>query len=232
MAIELEEFYETFFQEILNSADASGGWTEDKFFDDFCRYLVDAGEFETADRTPYAPIKGRIRVDGYGGDPLTCDGVLNLIVADFKQSPDLESLTQTEMEAIFKRLTNFLVKSLDARFRNSMEEAQDAFGLADLIAKRWSGISKIRMFLISNRMLSSRVDGKASGSIEGVPVTYSVWDITRLHRFAGSSSEREEIVIDLEKEFGCALPILPAHLDDAGYEAYLAVIPGTLLASI
>lgn len=232
MAIDLKEFYESFFQEVITSADSGGGWTEDAFFEIFSSYLVDAGELETADRVPFAPTKGGIRVDGYGGDPVSCDGVLNLIVADFKQVAEMESLSATEMDAAFKRLANFLKKSLDVRFREDLEESNPAFGLADLISKRWSGITKVRMFLISNRMLSSRVDGKPSGEIDGVPITYSVWDITRLYRFAGSSSEREEIVIDLESEFGCALPMLPAHLKGAGYEAYLLVIPGTVLASI
>lgn len=232
MAIELEEFHKTFFQDVLAAADSKGGWTEDAFFDEFCTHLIDAGELETADRASYVPMRGGIRVDGYGGDPLLCEGVLNLIIADFSQSPELDSLTATEMEAAFKRLTNFVLKSLDASFRNSLEEAHPAFGLADLISSRWASTTKIRMFLISDRVLSARVDGKASGTIEDVPVTYSVWDMTRLHRFSGSSSEREEIAIDLEGEFGCTLPMLPAHLDDAGYEAYLVVVPGVLLAAI
>lgn len=153
MAVDLEEFHKTFFQDVLASADSRGGWTEDAFFDAFCTQLIDAGEIETADRAPYLPTRGGLRVDGYGGDPAACDGVLNLIVADFTQSPDLESLTATDMEAAFKRLTNFLTKSLDAQFRNSLEEAHPAFGLADLIATRWSVTTKVRMFLITNRVL-------------------------------------------------------------------------------
>jgi hypothetical protein len=232
VAIDLEEFHTTLFQDVLALADSQGAWTEDAFFEEFCTHLIDAGEFETADRTSYMPVKGGIRVDGYGGDPLTSDGVLNLIVSDFSQSPDITSITGTEMEAAFKRLTAFVTKSLDAKFRNNLEESSPAFGLADLIATRWAGTAKIRMFLITDKVLSSRVDGKASGTVEGVPVTYSVWDMTRLHRFAASGGDREEIAIDLEGDFGVTLPVLPAHLDDAGYEAYLVVVPGAVLAAI
>lgn len=232
MAIELEEFYQDFFQEILASADAGGKWAEDAFFDSFCEYLIDAGELDTADRAAYNPPRGGFRVDGYGGDPITCEGVLSLIVADFNQSPDIGTLTASDMDAIFKRASNFLAKALDPRFRNSLEETDPAFGLADLIAKRWSEVSRVRLFLISNRVLSSRVDGRAAGELEGVPVTYSVWDLGRLHRFAASGFGREEIVVDLEKDFGGPLPALPAHLNEAGYEAYLVVVPGPQLAAI
>lgn len=232
MALELEEFYQEFFQEIHGMADSEGIFTEDTFFDLFCANLVDSGELDTADRALYLPPQGRMRVDGYGGDPAGADGVLSLIISDFNQSADIATLTATDMDAIFKRLLNFLAKSLDAKFRNGLEESHASFGLADLIAKRWPTISKVRLFLISNRVLSSRVDGKAAGELEGIPITYSVWDLGRLHRFVASGHGREEIEIDLEKEFDGPVAALPAHLDEAGYEAYLVVVPGAKLAAI
>lgn len=231
MRNELEEFYQDFFQEVQASADVDEKWAEDAFFDRFCEHLISAGELDTADRVPYNPAKGGLRVDGYGGDPIDSGGVLSLIIADFSQTQAIETLTATEMGAIFKRLENFLAKSVESRFRNSLEETDPAFGLADLIAQRWPSLSKVRMFLITNRVLSSRVDGREAGDVRGLPVTYSVWDIGRLHRFAGGS-EREDIVVDLEADFGGAVAILPAHLNDAGYQAYLAVVPGLQLAAI
>ena len=232
MPIEIEEFHKELFQDVLGAADAEGQWIEDAFFECFCEYLVDAGELETADRAPYTPPRGGMRIDGYGGDPIANDGVLSLIIADFSQSTTIGTLTATEMDAIFKRASNFLAKALDLEFRNSLEEANPAFGLADLIAKRWGSVSRVRLFLISNRVLSSRVDGREAGDYKGTPVTYSVWDLARLHRFAASGLGREEIAIDLERDFGGAIPILPAHLHSAGYEAYLAVVPGAQLAAI
>jgi AIPR protein len=230
MAIELDEFYQEFFQDVMASADAAGAYAEDSFFSQFCEYLMDSGELETADRAFYS---GRgLRVDGYGGDPVTNAGELCLVVADFSQSPAVASLTQSELDSTFKRPLNFLTKALDPKFRNSLEETDPGFGLADLIAARWPGISKVRIILISNRLLSGRVEGRESEQVDGTPVSYSVWDIGRLHRLAVSRRGREEIVIDLESEFGGAIPILPAHLSDAGYEAYLAVVPGAQLAAI
>jgi hypothetical protein len=231
MAIELEEFHREFFQDVHGTADADGRYVEDTFFDLFCDQLVESGELETADRAQYLSPRG-VRVDGYAGDPAMSDGVLSLIIADFNQSPDLVTLTASDMDAIFKRLSNFLAKALDPAFRESLEETSPAFGLADLIGKRWSNISKVRLFLISNRILSARVDGREAGEHEGIPVTYSVWDIGRLHRFAASGLGREEIEIDLEKDFGGPVAALPAHLTQAGYEAYLVVVPGRQLAAI
>jgi hypothetical protein len=231
MAIEFEDFYSEFFQDILTSADGDGRYLEDSFFEHFCSYLVDAGDLETADRAQHLSARG-VRVDGYGGDPLTNDGVLSLIISDFNQSAEVDTLIASEMDAIFKRLQNFLTKSLDESFRDGLEETSPAFGLADLIASRWSTTTKVRLFLISNRRLSARVDGRDAESLNDVPVTYSVWDIGRLHRYVAAGQVREEIEIDLEKDFGQGLLALPAHMPDAGYEAYLIAIPGSQLAAI
>ncbi len=228
---ELEDYYHEFQQNILLQAEADESYKEDAFFDIFCEYLTSTGELLSADRAFYQAQRG-MRVDGYGGDPLENDNVLSLIITDYNTSTQVETLIQTEMNAIFKRLTNYLEKSLDVTWRNSLEETNPAFGLADLISRRWNSIDKVKLFLLSNRQLSERVDGRKADEIEGVPVVYNVWDIGRLHRFVSSGRGREEIEIDLEKDYGGAIPALPAHLMNASYEAYIAVVPGVQLAAI
>jgi hypothetical protein len=231
MANELDAFYEEFFQDIHGAADSGGDFVEDAFFELFCSELIEAGEIDTADRAHYTAPRG-LRVDGYGGDPMDSDGKLSLIIAEFNQSDAVETLTATQMSATFKRVENFLAKAIDPRFRAGLEESAPAFGLADLIATRIKQVSAIRLILITNRVLSSRVDGREAGEFQGKPVTYSVWDISRLHRFATSGRGREELEIDLAKDFGGPILLLPAHLDGTDYEAYLAVVPGAQLASI
>ena len=230
MAINIGEYHEELFQEIHSRADAEGRFAEDAFFDVLSESLIDAGEMETADRVHHVSPRG-IRVDGYGGDPVNSDAVLSLIITDFNQSHEVATLTATNLNATFKRLFNFLDRSLDEAFRNSLEESAPVFGLADLIAARWRSIDKVRLFLVTNRVLSSRVDGREGGQLRGVPITYSVWDLGRLHRFATSGHEREDYMVNLN-EFGAPLPVLPAYIQQADYESYLAVFPGRQLALI
>ena len=103
---------------------------------------------------------------------------------DFHQSLEVDRLVGSEMNAIFRRLSNFLNKALEPKWRNALEETSHAFGLADLISQRWNRIGKVRLFLISNRELSERVDGRNADELDGRTVTYSVWDLRRLYRFA------------------------------------------------
>jgi hypothetical protein len=62
MAVELDDFYQEFFQEIHSSADAEGRYAEDAFFALCCEHLIAAGEIETADRTLYLAPRG-LRID-------------------------------------------------------------------------------------------------------------------------------------------------------------------------
>ena len=230
--MDVEEFAREFIQDVLAESDADGQFVEDVFFQKSCEQLMEAGELDSADRVPYrSPAKG-IRVDGYGGDPAEAAGTLNLIILDFHLASEIGRLTGTEMDAAFRRLANYLRQALDERWRDALEETSPAFGLADLIAQRWRSITRIRFLLVSNRELSERVDGRPAADIEGRQVTYSVWDIRRLHSQATVGYGREDIEINLVEDFGGALPILPAQLSEADHESYLAVIPGHVLAEI
>lgn len=231
MPTDIKIFYQEFFQEVQRDADVEARYAEDAFFEKFCEHLIAEGELDTADRALYYHATRGLRIDGYGGDPSASEGILSLIVADFSQTPELGRLTGTEMEAIFRRGTAFVAKALEPAFRRSLEETSAGFGLADLIAGSWEAVRKVKLILISNRLLSSRVDGRQAGEINGKPLVFSVWDIGRLHRYVSSGRSREDVLVDLD-DFGGPLAALPAHLTDAGYESYLLVVPGEQLAAI
>ena len=230
----VEEFAGEFFQDVLAEADAEGQYVEDVFFHKFCEHLMEAGDLDSADRVPYQGQPGRgIRVDGYGGDPAEEDSdTLSLLISDFHPSADVGRLIGSEMNAIFRRLSNFLRHALDRKWRDALEETSPAFGLADLLSRRWNGIGRVRLFLITNRALSERVDGREADELDGRTITYSVWDIGRLYRQATVGHGREDIDVDLAGSFGGPLSVLPAQQPEADHESYLAIMPGGVLAAI
>ena len=105
MHIDIGEFYTDFFQEVVGRSEG-GQFLETSFTETFCDYLINAGEFDTFDCTYYKTDRG-IRVDGYAGDPLEDDGILTQIISDFTDAETPETLTKTDIEAIFNRLSNF-----------------------------------------------------------------------------------------------------------------------------
>lgn len=230
MSVDLADFHRDFFQEIVGRAEA-GQFMENAFTELYCEYLVDAGEFDTFDGAYYRAARG-MKVDGYCGDPADYDGVLTLVISDFNEGDDPATLTKTQIDALFKRLVNFYAACLRDDFYVQMEETSSGYGLAELINSRQAMISRVRLFLVSNRVLSERVAGMEDSEVLGKPVTYNVWDMGRLHRMISSRKGKEDIEIDLIAEFGEGLPCLPAHIGGDTYEAYLAAVPGPMLAAL
>jgi len=227
---DLASSYLDFYNDLANAAESQGDYKENAFFDIFCDEILEVGEIPSFDRAHYEATG--IRVDGFSWNDLDETANLTLIVADFHQSPELKTITQGDMDAAFRRLSKFVVSSRTNKFLNAQEVTSPHFGLASLISEEWDRISKIRMILITNRVLSARIDGLADSAIDSKAVTRSVWDFGRFNAVRSSAIGREDIEIDLEDEFGGAIPVLPAHTSDSPYEAFLAVIPGAQLAAI
>lgn len=236
---ELEQFSEDFFQDILQESE-NGGWKEDIFFDKFTDYLTDAGEFSEAIRASYQPANGQLRVDGYCGDPLesrsTGDSdeplTLGLIILDFHQGGDLVTLGTRDMNVIFNRLMRYLSNALNPQWRRSLEASDPGFGLADLIATRWNRITKIRLYLLTNKTLSNRIDGKTAGDYQGRSVVYSVWDIKRIFALTKAATGQEPLQVRFDEKPLHPLRALLASTKDAKNTVYLAAIPGNDLAHI
>ncbi|MDT0683416.1 AIPR family protein [Roseicyclus sp. F158] len=212
-------------------SEANGTSMEEAFFARVTDTITGSGEIDALEYFHHRGTQqSGIRVDGWGGDPRRSKQ-LTLLVIDHADDPDAPTLTGTELNSQFKRPLRFLKSALDEDWRNRLEETAPGFELADMIAARWSSVKKIRLLLLTDRKLSSRVDGRDMTEFMERPVSYSVWDVTRLERIESSAMGREDIIVDLDQHGG-AIPVLPAHMLDSPYEAYLAALPGPVLASI
>lgn len=227
----IDEFLKTLSEDVRLRSEAEGLSMEEAFFARVTDTVTGSGEVELLEYFHHrgSPTSG-IRVDGWGGDPGR-SGQLTLCVVSHSDDVDGPVLTGSELNAIFRRPLKFLQSALKDDWRDALEETSPGFELADAIAAKWTKVQKIRLLLLTNRRLSTRIDGREMTEFRDRPVAYSVWDATRLHKLEASSLAREDIVVDLD-EHGGPVPILPAHMPGSPYEAYLSVFPGAVLASI
>lgn len=230
MTDSLQDFHQELGRDVMMTANAGGGFKEEAFFEIVAGHLVAAGELEAQERTHY--IDRGVRIDGHGGHPRDADGVLALIIQDFEQSSEVQTLTGSELDAILRRLTQFVNKARDPAFRNGLEESSPGFEAAIHIDGCWEQTRRVKLVVLSNRRLSARIDGRQAAELDGKEVVTTVWDLERLYRYIASGREREDMEVDLIGEHGGAIPVLPAHLGTGDYEAFLAVVPGTQVADI
>lgn len=224
----IEEFHHDLIQDIRAAASANENFHEAEFTQSIANDLADAGVTEGFELCHYRAPAGGIRVDGYSFGETSLD----LFITDFENRETLESLTQTEIASILKRVENFFVQSASKNLAASLEETSPAWDLASEIAARKDEISRINCFLLSERRLSDRVKVLEDKRIDGRVFSYSVWDISRLHRMHTATGAREELVIDFTEINGRGLPCLPAHIETAPYKSYLVVMPASVLADL
>lgn len=227
-AISMEEFLHDFRQEILADAEANMDFLEAEFTQNIADELIESGVIDGFELCHYRLAIGGRRVDGYWFN----DASLDLFITDFANREVLQSLTQTEVTQIFRRLENFFTASAEKNLFASLEETSQGYGLSRNIADRCHSLSKVNFFLFSERVLSERLKALDDKEYSSWTFSYNIWDMSRLHRLHTSRGAREELEINFTEMIGDGLACLPAHLTSATYRSYLVVMPATVLAEL
>lgn len=184
--------------------------------------------------------KGRrmMRLDGYFVDEV--DGSLALVLCDFVDEPTITNLTNSQIDTYSKQVMNFVDEAYYGDVSKFYDDADDTIKLARYIKNRlnnssatYNDILKIKIFILSNRKLSDAVKKLKQGFFKEIPVELNVWTIDRFYE-TESRNDNEPIQIDLKKDFNSnGIPCVKADVgSDLGFEAYMAVVPGKLLADI
>lgn len=223
---ELNEFATAVQQEIISIADTDSA--ESLHTDAFTQYMIDelieAGELEDG-ISCYHAARG-IEVSGYNLDN---DGTLDLFTSIYTQIVPPETVGKGDVEAAFKRLSRFLEKSLDTYY-TALEEASPAFDMAEHIFECHRDIIRVRLYLFTDGLTT--VDIIPEAKLKNLLISYHVWDIRRLYRYASSGKHKEPIHINFIEQFGTSLPCLQGSDGAADYSAYLTVIPGDILNAL
>lgn len=223
----LVTFLNTLHQEVIRAAELDGN--ESLRSRSFTQLMIDdlteAGVLEDAEPC-YHRSRG-VEVSGYGFSD--DGGTLDLLVTLYRQAESPDTVGKTEIETAFRRLSAFLDRAL-GDYYISLEEASPAFDMALGIHQSRNGINKVRFFLLTDGL--ARLEFRPDDRVRGLDASYHIWDARRLYRYVRAGNHREPIHIDLEKDFGGAIPCLTAPTTVVGYTAYLAILPGEVLETI
>lgn len=222
------EFFHDFRQETLAGAEAGSSFQLAAFMEAVATELVETGFVEGFEFCHYRALRG-MRVDGYWFND---EGALDLFVADFDCRSELATLTRTDVDAAFKRLASFFEASAAKGLSKDLEVTSPEYGLSRQIADRKGSIRQLNLILVSERAISDRIQSLPDGDIQGVPTTYHIWDISRLHRQRSSRSHKEPLDLDFKEMFGSGIPCLPAHLGSGTYQSYLMVMPAEVISGL
>tara|TARA_A100001015_G_C15044064_1_gene742103 strand:+ start:5015 stop:7063 length:2049 start_codon:yes stop_codon:yes gene_type:complete len=225
-----EDYYQDFMQDVYARSGAEENFSEVKFTEVMCDFLVEQAILESYDLAYHKQTKQGVRLDAwnYNKEKQT----LNLLVTDFSPEPEMRSLTTADADTCIRRLERFFANSLNDSFFRSLEEAFPAHGVARDIFENSKNIARIEFCLLTNAKLSERFKSIKRSEKEGYECSYDIWDIGRRWRIFDSGKEKEDIVIDLTDFVDSGIPCLPAFTGSDVCKSYLLALPGDLLATI
>lgn len=182
--MDLEVFYADFLNSVQLRVASAGGFTDDAFAEAASERLIDANEISTFEPCHYRAPNGRIGIDGYCFDE--ADDSLRVFIVHRSGSDGPNRLTKTEAEAHFRKLIAFVDTAFTGRFDKYVDENHPARDLAERAFEERDRLSRIRAYLLSDCLLSSRVKDWPEGTVGSVPIDYHIWDLGRFYRAAMS----------------------------------------------
>ncbi|MGC2504285.1 MAG: AIPR family protein, partial [Silvibacterium sp.] len=222
----IEEFFHDFRQDTLAGAEGNSTYQLEAFMDAVSGELIETGFVEGFEHCPYRPSRN-VRVDGYWFND---EGVLDIFVADFECRRELETLTRTDVDTAFKRVSHFFEASLQGKLDPDVTTPE--YGLVRQIADRRTTLRQVNFFLTSERVLSDRFQAIPDGEVSGIRASYHIWDMARFQRQRSSRGHKEPLDIDFVELFGDGINCLPANLGSNTYHSYLVVMPAPILIAL
>lgn len=223
----LEDFSKDVRQQVIAGADVEGEETfrEDKFTELMIEYLTDAGEIDDGIVCSYR-AKG-LQVNGYSlSEDEEC---FDIFISKYTSVAPPETVGSTDVIAGFKRGLNFVEKSFNKLFE-SLEEASPVFDLSQRIYEVKNSMTKVRLMYLTDGIVK---DVKVKETeLNGIIVSYHLWDIERLYKVWTSGKKRETIEIDFEQQFGQVIPCLKMPKGNPEYTTYLAIFPAEVLVDL
>ena len=231
--MQLDDYRKEFLEDIRARASVAANFTHTEFVDVCADLLSEAEELSDFESCYFRGSRSRnksLAVDGFAQDGV--DGSLRLVIADFSGSEEMQSLNQTQARTMFGKLVAFCEDAFSGRLLDEVDESSPAHSLALLLQQQRKQIARLRLYLITDAALSTRVRDWPEGEAGGIPTEFHIWDINRFHQVNESRTGRDELTVDFTEVVPGGLPCLAASVEADSYRAFLCVIPGTVLADI
>lgn len=220
-SLSLEGYAHELVQDVLASAEADVTSAHDAFAERAIAELEVAGTIDDAFVSYYRAHA--IEVSGYGFNEAL--GTLDLFVMAFRQHPLMAKMGKADVVSLAKRATTFAEKA-NKILRDQIDESSDAYDMCLGVEELLPTAQAIRVFVVTNDVAT--VKALSASVARGLPVSYEIWDLKRLHRLAMSGVQNEPITVTFDEP----LPCLSTPTTDEDYSVLLSIIPGRALGEI
>ena len=230
-----EEFRADLLAAISSRAEANSLTLREAFVSEFLERLRDAGELpdsESCADTMQGHRERKLEIDAFAFDE--ADSSIHLFAAiqnaGLKESVPI-TLTEARSQG-FNRLLGVFEQAREGWLTKNIEEKRPLWALARKI-QTGGRPAALRLNVLTDRTVSERLREIPAGlSREKIPLTFQIWDLSRLKRVHDAHNVRDDLIVDFSLFSGGGLAALSVASGVSDYEAYLAVVPGEALADI
>jgi hypothetical protein len=217
----LEDYAQDMLADVLATAEAESTTAPETFTRRALDDLEQAGVTENT-FTAYYRAHG-VEVSGYGSNDSL--GSLDVFVSSFRQYLPDARMPRAEAETLLRRALIFIQRCRDG-LRHDVEESSDVYDMCLAIEKKLPEAPQLRLFLLTNSITT--ITRLPDSNLDGLPVSYEIWDLARFHRMATSGTLSEPIAV----EFDDPLPCLVTPETNRDFSVFLTILPGRTLSAL
>ena len=226
--MELNEFAIEFLEGALISVEDENISQEDAITKDILEYTIDSGDVIAAELCHYK-IKG-IKINAWNYDEE--NETIDLFTTIFKGEQKLTKVSDKEVSDAFSKAENFFWLSREGKLSNKIDESDTLiFDLVQIIEQTSNTVKNVRVFVLTNGQCSADIVPNSKEN-NGVYIDFQLWDIERVYQQYLIRSGKQKIEIDFLLDFNYKLKCLNMDRVSDKVDAYIAIIPGQILAKI
>ena len=236
--MELNEFREEFLAQTHESAITFGNTDEDQFVSDSLDLLEKNEEVLTPIQYS-CDMRGsqnrNIGFDAYAYSE--ADSSIVLIISDFEIENISANLTNTDIDALYKKMRYFIEDAYNNRIKEFCDPSDDIIDIAKDFREKIGNaenteVTAFKFYIITNKVLSSRVKSVDVPNLLNRPASIKIWTLERFFDLY-KSSKNERITVNCS-DFGIeGIQCIKANVSSSNlFDSYMGVVPGLFLAKL
>jgi len=226
--MDLSEFAIDFLEGALITVEDEKISQEDAITNDILEYTFDSGEVIAGELCHYKVRGIKINAWNYDED----NEAIDLFVTIFKSEQRLTRVSDKDIADAFSKAENFFWSAREGKLSTKVDESDIAiFDVVQVVEQTKDIVKNVRIFVLTNGQSSANIVPEAREENE-IYLDFQLWDIERVYQQYLIRSGKQKIEIDFLNDYNHKLKCL--HMDNVSekVDAYLAIIPGKILAHI
>lgn len=238
--MEINDYIVKLTSDVLADAESNQISVEESFLINVADSLVESeiiSEYSIGYFSKSGRYNRKIEINGYSYED--SDGTYNLFVVDDLDDSE-NALTNSLLDSIVKRAEELVHCTFESKFLD-WEESSTGYEVASQIYRLYQNrqhkdndfdLRKIRIFVLTNKIISTRFKNSKREAINSIPVEFSVFDASKLFDMAKSGFEKEPVDILFDNYGLAGIYAIKCSTKDDEFDGYLTAIPGETLAQI